>query len=127
MTHKQRSIWGALFCGTALIFGAFGAHLLEQRLSAAALESFEVGVRYQFFHGLALLFLSLEKNAFANRSARLFVVGVFLFSGSIYGLSLSGSTSLSMLPKVLGPLTPIGGLLLISGWVSMLIGYIRTN
>ena len=127
MTHKQRSIWGALFCGTALIFGAFGAHLLEQWLSAATLESFEVGVRYQFFHGLALLFLSLEKNALIKRSATLFVVGVFLFSGSIYGLSLSANTSFSMLSKVLGPITPIGGLLLISGWVSMFIGYIRTH
>lgn len=124
MTRKRRSVWGALFCGTAVILGAFGAHLLEQYLSTEALQSYEVGVRYHFFHGLALLFLSLDKNVFAKRTASLFVIGTLLFSGSIYGLSLS-STSLSTLPKLLGPVTPIGGLLLILGWMNLLIGYIR--
>ncbi|MGB0254601.1 MAG: DUF423 domain-containing protein [Flavobacteriaceae bacterium] len=124
MTRKQRSVWGALFCGTAVILGAFGAHLLEQYLSTEVLQSYEVGVRYQFFHGLALLFLSLDKNVFSKRTATLFVIGTLLFSGSIYGLSLS-SMSLSTLPKILGPVTPIGGLLLILGWVNLLIGYIR--
>lgn len=125
MTRKQRSIWGALFCGTAVIFGAFGAHLLEQYLSTDALQSYEVGVRYQFFHGLALLFLSLDKNVFSKGTATLFVIGTLLFSGSIYGLSLGSKTALSILPKILGPVTPMGGLLLILGWVNLLIGYIR--
>lgn len=125
MTQKRCSILGVLFCGSALIFGAFGAHLLEKWLSTAALESFEVGVRYQFFHGLALLFLGLNKNAFLKRSATLFGVGVVLFSGSIYGLSLTSNAAVSLLPKILGPVTPIGGLLLISGWISMLVSYIR--
>jgi len=80
MTHNQSSIWGALFCGTAVILGAFGAHLLENYLSVDALQSYEVGMRYQFFHGLALLFLSVDKNAFAKRTALLFVVGtIFVF------------------------------------------------
>jgi len=125
MTRKRRSVWGALFCGTAVILGAFGAHLLEQYLSTEALQSYEVGVRYQFFHGLALLFLSLDKNVFAKRTATLFVIGTLLFSGSIYGLSLGSTSTLSTLPKILGPVTPIGGLLLILGWLNLLIGYIR--
>ena len=74
MKNKQLQIWGVLFCGTAVILGAFGAHLLSEMLSADALQSFEVGVRYQFFHGMALLFLSLTPNPqkFINRTALLF-------------------------------------------------------
>lgn len=125
MRYKQRSIWGALFCGTAVILGAFGAHLLEAYISSKALQSYEAGVRYQFFHGLALLFLSLEKNPFAKRTAFLFVIGTLLFSSSIYGLSLNYS-SIEWLSKLLGPITPIGGLLLILGWVNLLIGYLRS-
>lgn len=125
MTRKRCSVWGALFCGTAVILGAFGAHLLEQYLSTEALQSYEVGVRYQIFHGLTLLFLSLDKNVFAKRTATLFVIGTLLFSGSIYGLSLGSTSTLSTLQKILGPVTPIGGLLLILGWLNLLIGYIR--
>lgn len=126
MTQKQRSIWGVLFCGTAVILGAFGAHLLESYLSSDALQSFEVGVRYQFFHGLALLFLSTVKHPFTKRTVLFFVVGTLLFSGSIYGLSISSNASIALLPKILGPVTPIGGLLLILGWLNMLIGYLRS-
>lgn len=60
MKYKLLQIFGVLFCGSAVVLGAFGAHLLSDMLSADALQSFEVGVRYQFFHGLALLFLSLS-------------------------------------------------------------------
>ena len=85
MRNKLLQIWGVLFCGSAVILGAFGAHLLSDILSNDALQSFEVGVRYQFFHGLALLFLSLTSNLqkFINRAARLFIVGTLLFSISI--------------------------------------------
>lgn len=127
MKNKQLQIWGVLFCGTAVILGAFGAHLLSEMLSADALQSFEVGVRYQFFHGMALLFLSLTPNPqkFINRTALLFMVGTLLFSTSIYLLSLSTMYGDTGLPAILGPVTPIGGLLLIIGWVNLLVGYIR--
>ena len=127
MKNKQLQIWGVLFCGTAVILGAFGAHLLSEMLSADALQSFEVGVRYQFFHGMALLFLSLTPNQqkFINRTALLFMVGTLLFSISIYLLSLSTMYGDTGLPAILGPVTPIGGLLLIIGWVNLLVGYIR--
>ncbi len=126
MTQKQRSILGVLFCGTAVILGAFGAHLLKAYLSFDALQSYEVGVRYQFFHGLALLFLSADKRLFTKRTVLFFVTGTILFSGSIYGLSLGNLVSISILPKILGPITPIGGLLLILGWLNLLIGYFRS-
>ena len=129
MKNKQLQIWGVLFCGTAVILGAFGAHLLSEMLSADALQSFEVGVRYQFFHGMALLFLSLTPNPqkFINRTALLFMVGTLLFSISIYLLSLSTMYGDTGLPAILGPVTPIGGLLLIIGWVNLLVGYTRLN
>lgn len=127
MKHKQLQIWGVLFCGSAVILGAFGAHLLSNLLSVDALQSFEVGVRYQFFHGMAFLFLSLTPNPqkFINRTALLFITGTLLFSISIYLLSLSTMYGDTGLPAILGPVTPIGGLMLILGWVNLLVGYIR--
>lgn len=127
MKNKQLQIWGVLFCGTAVILGAFGAHLLSDMLSADALQSFEVGVRYQFFHGMALLFLSLtpKPQKFINRTGLLFIIGTLLFSSSIYLLSLSTMYGDTGLPAILGPVTPIGGLMLILGWLNLLVGYLR--
>jgi uncharacterized membrane protein YgdD (TMEM256/DUF423 family) len=127
MKYKLSQIFGVLFCGSAVVLGAFGAHLLSDMLSADALQSFEVGVRYQFFHGLALLFLSLSPDLkkVMSRTALLFVIGTLLFSSSIYLLSLSTMYGDTGLPALLGPVTPIGGLLLILGWVNLLVGYIR--
>ena len=128
MKNKLLQIFGVLFCGSAVVLGAFGAHLLSDMLSADALQSFEVGVRYQFFHGLALLFLSLSPDSkkVMSRTALLFVIGTLLFSSSIYLLSLSTMYGDTGLPALLGPVTPIGGLLLILGWVNLLVGCIRT-
>ncbi len=127
MKHKQLQIWGVLFCGSAVILGAFGAHLLSNLLSVDALQSFEVGVRYQFFHGMALLFLSLTPNPqkLGGGTALLFITGTLLFSISIYLLSLSTMYGDTGLPAILGPVTPIGGLMLILGWLNLLVGYIR--
>ena len=127
MKYKLLQIFGVLFCGSAVVLGAFGAHLLSDMLSADALQSFEVGVRYQFFHGLALLFLSLSPDLkkVMSRTALLFVIGTLLFSSSIYLLSLSTMYGDTGLPALLGPVTPIGGLLLILGLVNLLVVYIR--
>ena len=127
MKNKQLQVWGVLFCGTAVILGAFGAHLLSDMLSADAIQSFEVGVRYQFFHGMALLFLNLTPNPkkFINRTALLFIIGTLLFSISVYLLSLSTMYGDTGLPAILGPVTPMGGLMLILGWLNLLVGYLR--
>lgn len=127
MTKKQIKIWGAAFCGSAVILGAFGAHMLAKWLTPETLNSFEVGVRYQFFHGLVLLFLSLEQQEkrFYRTSALLFVVGTLLFSVSIYGLTIGYMSSKPILRQALGPVTPIGGLMLIAGWIRLLFGYVR--
>jgi uncharacterized membrane protein YgdD (TMEM256/DUF423 family) len=108
----------AAFLGiTAIILGAFGAHALKKVLSEAQLQSFEVGVRYQMYHALFLLFIGVF--AFLNEKERLVIfwltiTGVLFFSGSIYLLATNGITNLKT--KFLGPITPIGGLLLISAW-----------
>lgn len=114
----KKIILTAIFLGlTAIILGAFGAHALKKVLTEAQLQSFEVGVRYQMYHALFLLFIGVF--TFLNEKERLIIFwltisGVLFFSGSIYLLTTNGITNLKT--KWLGPITPIGGLLLISAW-----------
>ena len=114
----KKILLAAVFLGiTAIILGAFGAHALKKVLSVEQLQSFEVGVRYQMYHALFLLFIGVF--AFLNEKERLLIfwltiLGVLFFSGSIYLLATNGITNLKT--KFLGPVTPLGGLLLISAW-----------
>lgn len=114
----KKIILTAIFLGlTAIILGAFGAHALKKVLTEAQLQSFEVGVRYQMYHALFLLFIGVF--TFLNEKERLIIFwltisGILFFSGSIYLLATNGITNLKT--KWLGPITPIGGLLLISAW-----------
>jgi len=110
----------ALVAGIGVVLGALGAHSLERSLSPEQLESFETGVRYQMFHALALLALSLTDRSGRFRTVEmLWLAGIALFSGSIYALS---SLELSpTLRSVLGPTTPIGGLLLIAAWLVLAV------
>ena len=115
----KKILLAAAFLGiTAIILGAFGAHALKKVLSEAQLQSFEVGVRYQMYHALFLLFVGTF--AFLGEKERsiifyLTIVGVLFFSGSIYLLATNTITNLKT--KFLGPITPIGGLFLVSAWV----------
>ncbi len=106
----------------AIILGAFGAHGLEKLVPADAVETFEVGVRYQMYHALFLLFLGLWPQG-SDRIKKLVllmvVVGVILFSFSIYALALNSLTAFDF--KTFGFLTPIGGVFLILGWI--FLGY----
>jgi uncharacterized membrane protein YgdD (TMEM256/DUF423 family) len=106
----------ALFGATGVILGAFGAHALRARLEPAQLASWTTGVHYQLFHAVALLALVLWSES-SGRSLGptpwLFALGMLLFSGSIYALVLTPW-------RWFGPVTPIGGLLLIAGWLSLL-------
>ena len=88
---------GALFAFLSVALGAFGAHALRARLDPALLAAFETGVRYQFFHALALMFAGTQGSAAprpggAKLAGALFVAGIVLFSGSLYALALSGVT-----------------------------------
>jgi uncharacterized membrane protein YgdD (TMEM256/DUF423 family) len=116
--NKKLLLIGSVLFVTAIILGAFGAHALKELLSAEKLESFEVGVRYQFYTSMILLLFGLtaDKFSFSLRSFYLFqILGVFLFSGSIYFLSLEEIFHTSL--NFLGPITPVGGGLMIIGWV----------
>ena len=111
-----------LFCLVSVILGAFGAHLLKDLLSETELSSFKTGIRYQMFHGLAILILSLNSNKFTSKlktSLLLMSIGTVLFSFSIYFLSIDDLLSFSM--KFLGPITPIGGTILIASWIYLLL------
>ena len=100
----------ALLGAAGALLGAFGAHGLRERLDAQALGVWETAVRYQLLHAVALLAIALSPHAAALRSAGwLFVAGIVLFSGSLYALALGG-------PRLLGPVTPLGGIALIAGW-----------
>ena len=114
-------IIGSFFGLTAVIFGAFGAHLLKKKLTTEQLQSFETGVKYQMYHAIVLLILGFQlnnKSALDNYIIYSFILGTILFSFSIYGLVISSAKNKKM--KFLGPITPLGGLLLIIGW-SLLI------
>lgn len=112
------------FCLLAVVFGAFGAHALKDRLSPDQLVGWETGVRYQMFHGLALFALAwlMSQGVTAGQAAWLMTGGTVLFSGSIYLLVLGLGQN-----KVLGPITPLGGLLLIASWVWVFIAVARSG
>ncbi len=110
---------GAVLGALAVALGAFGAHALQKRLPAAKLTTFETGVRYHFYHALALVAVGIlgtvhPEAVLLRLSGWLFVVGILFFSGSLYWLALGG-------PRWLGPITPLGGLALIAGWVLLAV------
>jgi len=98
--------------------GAFGAHFLKDRLNADLLITFETAARYQMYHALALLAVAVVIHArpsgAASAAGWCLLLGIVLFSGSLYGLALGGW-------KWLGPITPIGGLLLMAGWLMLAV------
>ncbi len=117
---------GALYGMLAVIFGAFGAHKLKKTLSKDQLKSFETGVKYQFYHALVLLMLGFNLNLTTSLEKYMiysFILGTFLFSFSIYGLTLSASRGRKL--RILGPITPLGGLLLVIGWGLLLWSFLR--
>ena len=109
----------------AVVIGAFGAHALVDKIPAASLASYKTGVSYQFYHTLAAM-LSLmiflhQPSKYFLRAAVCFLVGVLLFSGSIYLLATRSMTGISF-TNILGPMTPIGGLFFMIGWLMLIMG-----
>lgn len=107
--------WGALFGFLGVAFGAFGAHLLRERLSADMLQIWELAVRYQIYHALALLasaWAAERLGGAANWAGWFFVTGIVIFSGSLYLLALTGA-------RWLGAITPLGGTALLAGWLCL--------
>ena len=124
--NKSILLTAGLLIVTAIVLGAFGAHALEQVLSTEKLTSFETGVRYQMYTGLALLVLgsSAERFSFDLKWIHRFLLtGIILFSGSIYALSIQEPLNISL--RFLGPVTPIGGTLLIAAWGLFIVEIIK--
>lgn len=119
-------IIATLIGSSAIILGAFGAHAFKKLISAEKLASFEVGVRYQMYSALILLILGFQLN-FDIYSERLAVYGItagtILFSFSIYFLSFAEYWKKNL--EFLGPITPLGGLLMLIGWISLMISFLR--
>ncbi len=106
----------------ATVFGAFGAHALKAHLSPDRLQVYETAVRYHFFHGLGLLGVGLASRTIDSSplrwAAMLIVIGIVLFSGSLYALTFGA-------PRLMGIVTPVGGLALIAGWICFAAGVWR--
>jgi len=116
----------AFFGMTAVILGAFGAHKLKDLLNPQQLAAFETGVRYQMYHTFLLLFIGLNIGiSEKTRKAMLWliVLGITFFSGSIYLLTTIDMNHLN--PKILGPVTPVGGLLLIVAWFLLFVDFMK--
>lgn len=108
---------GAIAAMLSVVLGAFGAHMLEEKISADALDVYQTGVQYQMFHAAGLLLIALFMDRatspkLAVWAARLLLIGIVLFSGSLYALALSDV-------KILGAITPIGGIAFIAGWICL--------
>ncbi|WP_405411141.1 DUF423 domain-containing protein [Maribacter sp. Asnod1-A12] len=117
---------GALLGLSAVIFGAFGAHLLKKTLTTDQLNSFETGVKYQMYHALLILMLSFNLNLETSIEKAIIyclIIGTILFSFSIYGLCITASKGKKL--KILGPVTPLGGLFLVIGWGLLFYNYIK--
>ena len=126
--EKKIVVLAAVFGLTAIILGAFGAHALKKVLSPDSLTSFETGVKYQFYHALFLLFISQTTFLSLKEKEIIFwltLSGVIFFSCSIYLLTTQSITNLKL--KFLGPITPIGGFLLIGAWAYFLTKTISKN
>jgi uncharacterized membrane protein YgdD (TMEM256/DUF423 family) len=120
MTQRNVLLTGVVFGALGVAIGAFGAHALRPLLEAnARTETFELAVRYQFYHSFAILFAGVLMYQFPsrnmNRAAVCFAVGILIFSGSLYALSITGV-------RTLGAITPVGGVLFIAGWILLYLG-----
>ena len=128
MTKLDKKIvaMAAILAATAIGLGAFGAHGLKDIISPNALTTFETGVRYQMYHSLSLLILGFTNSISDNTRkwvCNFFLFGIILFSGSLFLLSLKEIVSFNV--AFLGPITPIGGLLLIVGWFRLIYGALK--
>lgn len=126
--NKKILVTASLLGLTSVIFGAFGAHSLKELISIESQQTFETGVRYQMYHAILLLFVgitSLIKEKTKRIIYYLVVVGLLLFSGSIYVLATNTLTTFDF--KTIGFITPIGGLFLITAWFLLFVHFLKNK
>ena len=126
--YKTALSFGAVFAGLSVILGAFGAHALKQVLAADQLQIFETAVRYQMYHAFALLIAGILFSSFPFRQVKLaslfFIIGILLFSGSLYAMTLLKANGEVGLGGI-GIITPIGGLFFIMGWLMLVLAVLK--
>ena len=128
--QKTYLILGALFGALAVAFGAFGAHGLKKIVDADTVAIFQTGVQYQMYHALALLATGILFEKFTNKwvqwAGGAFIIGIILFSGSLYILTALKAADQGGLTSV-GIVTPFGGLAFIVGWLLLLVGVMKRD
>lgn len=126
--HKLFLSTGALLGGIAVAFGAFGAHGLKKIVPPETVNTFQTGVQYQMYHALALITVAIIFEKFPNKlmswAGICFCLGILLFSGSLYLLTILKATGKVGLEGV-GIITPFGGLFFIAGWLLFFVGVMR--
>jgi uncharacterized membrane protein YgdD (TMEM256/DUF423 family) len=119
---------GGSFAALGVILGAFGAHALKEKLAPEQLQVFETGVRYEMYHAFALVVVALLYDKFnqqyLNYSGYLFIAGILFFSGSLYLLASKNLLGIESW-GFLGPITPLGGLCFISGWIFLVVSVFK--
>lgn len=113
----------ALLGLTAVVFGAFGAHVLKSKISPELLMTFETGIRYQMYHVFVLLFLNMctdFSSKTKNNLSLFFFLGILCFSGSLYAISVLGIAA-----KSIWFITPLGGLFFILGWLKLSVSFFK--
>ena len=120
---KKAKIFGTLFVLISVTFGALNTHYLKSILPKIAIDSIDVSLRYMTYHGLGLLIISILPIKGKRYIINLFIIGTLLFSLSILILSFQSISKSNL--GWLGPLTPMGGILLIGGWIILLYSFIR--
>jgi len=122
--NRKFIIIGASLMALGVALGAFGAHALKERLEPSMLQIYHTGVEYQFYHAIGLLITGVLLRYYQCKgliwAGWLFIVGIALFSGSLYLLTLTGI-------KELGMITPIGGISFIAGWITMALSLVKRN
>ena len=128
--HKGFLITGSLLAALAVGLGAFGAHGLKKIVPVETISTFETGVKYQFYHCFALILVAIlfEKfpGSWMSYAGYAFIMGILLFSGSLYILTLLKATGTVGLNGI-GIITPFGGLFLIAGWILMALAFVKTG
>jgi len=125
--NKRIILTASFFGAIAVLLGAFGAHGLKATIDAPSLEIWQKGVEYQFYHTFALLYLSTfarYRNKLINIAYFCFTFGIILFSGSLYLLATRTILNISFV-ELIGPITPIGGLLFVLGWIMLFFAALK--
>ncbi|QHS60120.1 DUF423 domain-containing protein [Chitinophaga agri] len=129
--HKGFLIIATILGALAVTLGAFGAHKLKELVPPESVTTFQTGVTYQFYHTFALLAVGIlfahlpQASNLLEWAGRCFIIGVILFSGSLYLFTMMKMTATVGIPRSVGVITPIGGLFLIAGWVCLLLALLK--